>query len=162
MPAAAAAVLDLNGNDTTINGLSQSASSSANMVVNNGSGLNTLSVGNNNVNSTFAGVLADNNTGFGGTLALAKIGTGTLTLAGSNAYSGPTTIRGGTLALAAGSSLTVGQGASSLFAPAIAGPAAGVVSVPEPGTLALLAVALWSAIACRRLKRQSVSRRSRK
>ena len=103
----AAAVLDLNGSNTTVNGLSQPNVSAANMVVNNlpGSGLVTLSVGNNNATSTFAGMLADNNNGIGGTLALTKIGTGMLTLGGANTYSGPSTINGGTLALAAGGSL---------------------------------------------------------
>jgi hypothetical protein len=61
-------------------------------------------------------------------------------------------------ALADGSSLAVGQGASSLFAPAIAGvavaaPVSGspaLAAVPEPGTLTLLAVAGLAAIAWRR------------
>ena len=104
--AGASAVLDLNGNNATVNGLSQPTASATNMVVNNLSGgTATLSVGNNNATSTFAGVLADNNTGNGGALALTKIGTGTLTLAGMNTYSGPTTVNGGTLALATGTNL---------------------------------------------------------
>ena len=41
------ALLDLNGNDTTINGLSQPGLSTANLVVNNAPSTNTLSVGNN-------------------------------------------------------------------------------------------------------------------
>ncbi len=62
--AAAAAVLDLNGNNATVNGLSQPNASTTNIVVNNLSGgTATLSVGGNDASSTFAGVLADNNTG---------------------------------------------------------------------------------------------------
>ena len=73
-------MLDLNGNNATVNGLSQPSASSTNMVVNNlpGGGLATLSVGNNNATSTFSGVLADNNNCGGGTPALTKIGTGTV------------------------------------------------------------------------------------
>jgi fibronectin-binding autotransporter adhesin len=104
--AGASSVLDLNGNNATVNGLSQPNASTTNMVVNNLSGgTATLSVGNNNATCTFAGVLADNNTGNGGALALTKIGTGTLTLAGMNTYSGPTTVNGGTLALAPATTL---------------------------------------------------------
>jgi fibronectin-binding autotransporter adhesin len=97
--------------------------------------------------------------------ALTTTGSGTLVLSGSDNYTGGTTVESGTLvlaspnALAAGSSLTVGQGASSLFAPSIAGPAieadhgytvpAGVTAVPEPGTLLLLLAALGCAAICR-------------
>ena len=101
--AASNAVLDLNGQNVTVNGLNQPNASTTNLVVNNLSGTCTLSVGGNNATSTFAGVLEDN-TGSGGFLALTKTGTGVLTLAGSNAYSGLTSISGGTLALAAGTS----------------------------------------------------------
>jgi fibronectin-binding autotransporter adhesin len=100
------------------------------------------------------------------TSGLLMTGAGTMVLSGSNTYMGGTTVDAGTLvvesphSLANGSSLTVGIGASSLFAPAafgelgstelaevrraVAGPAAGearVASVPEPGTLLLLALA---------------------
>ena len=102
--AASAAVLDINGIDTTINGLSQPNPSTTNLVVNNLSGTHTLTVGNNNATSTFAGILA-NNTGSGGVLALAKIGSGILTLAGTNTYTGNTSIGGGTLALVTGTTL---------------------------------------------------------
>ena len=102
--AANSAVLDLNGNDTTVNGLSQPAASTKNLVVNNGAGTNTLTVGNNDATSVFSGILEDN-TGSGGQLALSKIGAGMLTLGGTNLYSGPTSIGGGTLALLTGTPL---------------------------------------------------------
>jgi fibronectin-binding autotransporter adhesin len=81
--------------------------------------------------------------------SLTEIGAGTLILSGTNTYSGGTIVEGGTLiaassgALEAGTSLTVGQGASAFFAPALASPlaaaAAEAAAVPEPGALALLA-----------------------
>ena len=91
-----AAVLDIDGNDVVVNGLTQTTASTTNRVVNNGPGVHTLSVGGGNASSTFNGVLA-NSTGGGGTLALAKIGSGSLTLGNSNTYSGQTTVSGGTL-----------------------------------------------------------------
>jgi autotransporter-associated beta strand protein len=59
----------------------------------------TLSVGNNNTNTLYSGVLSGN-TGAGG--ALTKIGTGILTLTGANTYTGATTISAGTLQLGDG------------------------------------------------------------
>ena len=50
----------------------------------------TLSVGNNNSNTTFSGAI-------GGLGSLIKIGSGALTLTGTNTYSGPTTINQGGL-----------------------------------------------------------------
>ena len=87
--------------------------------------------------------------------ALTKVGAGSLILSGSNNYMGGTTVLDGTLeivtadALPTGGGLTIGAGAPSLFD---AGLAAGIettggwiddsgtAQVPEPGTLALLAV----------------------
>jgi len=57
----------------------------------------TISVGALNTSTTFGGTIKDFSTGV---LALNKVGTGTLTLsgaAGANAYTGATTINGGTL-----------------------------------------------------------------
>jgi len=54
---------------------------------------NTLTVGSNNLSSTFSGVIED--FGFGGSLA--KIGDGTLILSGANTYTGNTNVNGGVL-----------------------------------------------------------------
>ncbi|WP_249779235.1 autotransporter outer membrane beta-barrel domain-containing protein [Bradyrhizobium sediminis] len=54
-----------------------------------------LTVGSNNLSTTFAGVIGANITGG----SLIKEGTGTLTLSGANTYSGPTLVNGGTLAV---------------------------------------------------------------
>lgn len=99
--AANTAILDINGFDTLINGLTQASASTTNRVVNNAvSTARTLTVGSNDATSTFAGVIT-NNTGTGGTLALTKIGNGILTLSGANTYGGNTTVSAGTLALGA-------------------------------------------------------------
>jgi autotransporter-associated beta strand protein len=56
-------------------------------------GSNNLTVGSNNRSSTFCGAIQDD--GFGGSLT--KIGSGTLTLLGANAYTGNTNINRGVL-----------------------------------------------------------------
>jgi autotransporter-associated beta strand protein len=82
-------ILDLNGFSNTIASLSGTGT-----VVNTGSSNATLTVGGNNVSSVFSGVLED---GPAATLALTKVGSGILTLAGANTYTGQTTVNGGTL-----------------------------------------------------------------
>jgi autotransporter-associated beta strand protein len=57
-----------------------------------------LTTGNDGISTTFSGAI-------GGTGGLTKIGSGVLTLSGSNSYSGGTTINGGTLAVSADSNL---------------------------------------------------------
>jgi len=101
----------------------------------------------------------------GSTLTLR--GDGQLILSGSGSYTGGTTVEGGTLymrtstAIADGSALTIGAGGTFVFDPLVSGspfahssPAAAVAPVPEPGTIVLLLVALWSAAACRRFSRR--------
>ncbi|MBC8097612.1 MAG: autotransporter-associated beta strand repeat-containing protein, partial [Akkermansiaceae bacterium] len=60
-----------------------------------GAGAVTWSIGGKNLDSTFAGAMS-------GAATLVKIGNGTLTLAGTNTYSGTTTISSGTLEIGNG------------------------------------------------------------
>ncbi|MGD0092301.1 MAG: autotransporter-associated beta strand repeat-containing protein [Planctomycetota bacterium] len=101
--------LDLNGNSIGVNGLLGSGT-----VDNSVAGTPTLTVGNNNVTSTFSGVIKNTS----GTVALAKTGTGTLTLSGANLYTGATAVSAGTLlvngSLAAGAGATTVSGSATL------------------------------------------------
>jgi autotransporter-associated beta strand protein len=109
-------------------------------------------------------------------------GTGELILSGTNSYAGGTFVESGTLvltnneALAAGSSLTIGDASAFSAGPTGAGSDTGAISsrldqplaaspsitpVPEPGTLVLLlAFGLWSAVTCRRFCKRKYSSRS--
>ena len=83
------------GNAFTLGGLS----GSSNMALLNNAATPAaiaLSVGNNNANTTYSGVLSSSG-------SLIKIGSGTLTFTGSNTYSGGTTISAGSLQIGAGS-----------------------------------------------------------
>jgi autotransporter-associated beta strand protein len=64
----------------------------------------TLTVGNDNSSTTFAGLIY-------GTGAVVKTGNGTLTLTGTSAYSGGTTINAGTLQVANTTGSAIGPGA---------------------------------------------------
>ncbi|MGD0898173.1 MAG: autotransporter-associated beta strand repeat-containing protein, partial [Thermoguttaceae bacterium] len=161
--------LSLNGHNASINGLGGSGT-----IDNSVAGSYILTVGNNNATSTFSGAIKNT----AGTVSLAKAGTGTLTLSGTNSYSGGTTVSDGLLvinrsaALPSGSILTIGAsgsvelGDSTLNGSAIplgGSPSAGTLApqgvaadgihaVPEPGTLALLAAAAACGMALRRKK----------
>jgi autotransporter-associated beta strand protein len=58
-------------------------------------GVNMLTVGSNNLSTTFFGAIEDGSAGSGGSLS--KIGTGTLTLSGAGTYSGATYVTAGAL-----------------------------------------------------------------
>jgi len=101
--------LDLNSFSETINGLSGTGT-----VDTVAGGTPTLTVGGNDATSSFSGVIKNT----AGSLALTKIGAGTLTLSGSNTYIGATTVNQGTLSLAGASQtspITVSSGASLEF-----------------------------------------------
>jgi autotransporter-associated beta strand protein len=88
-------------------------------------GSNNLTVGSNDLSTTFAGVIQDlpaNREGSGGG-SLTKIGEGTLLLSGANTYTGPTQVNAGTLLVG-----WDGQSTGSLDA-------ASVVTVNNGGTL---------------------------
>jgi autotransporter-associated beta strand protein len=78
-----------------------------------------------------SGTINANLTGSGG---LSKTGNGKVTLSGTDSYLGGTVVTGGTLnvtsfqALAAGSMLTVGAGATTLFGAAVAAPASAAIA----------------------------------
>jgi autotransporter-associated beta strand protein len=144
-------LLNLNGNSITVPTLDGTGGAISDLAAT--AGLSKLTVANS---GTFAGSIQD---GGSRQLALHMAGGGTLTLSGTNGYTGGTFVDSGTLivtnpgALADGSSLTVGS-AGAFPASIVPAPVAGaaVASVPEPGSLLLLAAGGALLIMVRRLR----------
>jgi len=82
-----AGTFNLGGFSDTINGLTGTG------IVDGISGTPALTLGDGNATASFSGVLKNT----AGTLALVKIGSGTQTLSGANAYGGSTSVNAGTL-----------------------------------------------------------------
>jgi autotransporter-associated beta strand protein len=74
--------------------------------ISSASGTPTLSCGANNSDTTFSGIIS-------GTIALTKQGSGTLTLSGTNTYTGATTINAGTLRISADNNLGAAPGTAT-------------------------------------------------
>jgi autotransporter-associated beta strand protein len=91
--------LDLNGTTQSIGNLTGTGGK----IINNASGTAVMfTIGNGNVTGgNFQGLIGDNTSGTG-TVAMVKVGTGTLQLSGTNTYTGGTTIASGTLQLGDG------------------------------------------------------------
>ena len=105
LPDATAVTVDASGT-LNLNGYSETVGSiaGAGKIDNSGSAA-TLTVGGNNQSSTFSGAISNT----GSALVLAKTGSGTMTLSGSNAYSGGTLLNSG--GLVAGNANAFGTGA---------------------------------------------------
>jgi autotransporter-associated beta strand protein len=85
----AGTTLNLGGQNQAIDALSGPGGT----VLNTGAAAATLTVGSQGSSSTFAGTLANGTQ----VLSLTKVGAGTLTLSGSNGYTGASTLAGGVL-----------------------------------------------------------------
>jgi autotransporter-associated beta strand protein len=93
--------LDLNGFNIAVNGVNGSGTISS-----TNSGNASISIGNNDQTSTFAGTITNGI----GTVSLGKNGTGVLTLAGANTFTGGTTNNSGVISLASAGALgSVGE-----------------------------------------------------
>ncbi len=84
------ATLDLNGYNETINGLTAGTYAVRSVVTNSAGTLSTLSLGDNDQTTAYAGLVTGN-------LAITKVGAGVQTFSGANTYTGATTVSNGIL-----------------------------------------------------------------
>ena len=125
---AGGATVDLGGFNQEISSLTGDG-----LVTNTGSSDAILTVGRDDSSTAFNGTFQDGGAGFP-TLALSKIGTGTLTLTGTSSHRGGTTVNAGTLQLG-----TIGGGG-------IAGKIMGSVEVAASGTFDIVNLDAASAL----------------
>jgi autotransporter-associated beta strand protein len=97
--------LDLNGFNQAVAGLGTSGTGSANTATNSSATAVTLTVSPTSADS-YSGLITGN-------LALAMSGTGTLTLGGTNTYTGTTTITNGTLSISSDANLGTAPGSAT-------------------------------------------------
>jgi autotransporter-associated beta strand protein len=134
---AAPSLLDLASWSQTVGSLSGNGGTIAN---NTASTVSMFTV-NGSTNGSYAGLIADN-TGAGGTLALAKQGLGTLELTGANTYSAGTTLAAGVLKAnnltgsATGSGPVLVLNTGLLGGSGVIGTTASVITVSGGGTIA--------------------------
>ncbi|MGA2259438.1 MAG: autotransporter-associated beta strand repeat-containing protein, partial [Thermoguttaceae bacterium] len=163
---AGGATVDLNGASQRVASLTDVVSGVGGTITNSNTTFPaTLTLGTTG-GATFSGSIQDGNS----PISVVFSGTGRQVLAGVDTYRGGTTVTSGTLILASdtaiadGTSLIVGAGGTLIFDPSQAtaspvlssteeSPIAVVTAVPEPGTWALFAAALGSAVACYRFRR---------
>jgi len=77
-------------------------------------GERNLTIGSNNLNTTFSGIIADAGPPFPTAGSISKVGTGTLTLTGPNLYAGGTTVSQGALVVSNQTGSGTGTGAVSV------------------------------------------------
>jgi autotransporter-associated beta strand protein len=95
-------------------------------------GGNTLTIGSNNLSTTFSGVIQDAG-GFGGNQgSIVKAGAGTLILSGASTYTGTTTINQGTLQLDGSITSPVTVNSGGMFSGNGTAGASGIVHLLEP------------------------------
>jgi autotransporter-associated beta strand protein len=91
-------------------------------------GANNLTLGTNNLSTTFSGVMQDGGTNGGSGGSVTKAGTGNLSLANANTYTGGTTITDGTLLVENETGSATGTGAVKVNAGTLGG--TGIISGP--------------------------------
>ncbi|MEO5914377.1 MAG: autotransporter-associated beta strand repeat-containing protein [Luteolibacter sp.] len=134
--AANLATFDLNGFDEIINGLqsvTNGGSQDNTRIINNstGSGIATLTLGDNDATANFGGRIVNGATAL---TAITKIGTGTQVLSGANSYTGATSVNGGALCLT-GSLATTAVGVNNTGTLTGTGSIGGSVTVNSGGHL---------------------------
>jgi autotransporter-associated beta strand protein len=122
-------------------------------------GSRKLTVGGNNLSTTFGGLIQDGGLSGGTGGSLAKIGTRTLTLAGANLYTGETTVTSGDFLVANSTGSATGTGPVQVDggriggAGTIAGPltigtgsGSGAILIPPAGTTRAVTTTIESAL----------------